>query len=87
MGGSKNLKAIVIKGDKQPPRAGQQGQPARGAQEDCPGRDYGARERDRPRKGGLSVYGTNVLMNMTSNIGGLPVRNAQFTCVWRERAS
>jgi aldehyde:ferredoxin oxidoreductase len=32
-----------------------------------------------PRKGGLSVYGTNVLMNITSNMGGLPTRNSQLT--------
>lgn len=32
-----------------------------------------------PRKGGLSVYGTNVLMNMTNVIGGLPARNCQLT--------
>ena len=32
-----------------------------------------------PRKGGLSVYGTNVLMNMTNVIGGLPTKNSQFT--------
>ncbi|HEY6053330.1 MAG TPA: aldehyde ferredoxin oxidoreductase C-terminal domain-containing protein, partial [Gaiellaceae bacterium] len=31
-----------------------------------------------PRKGGLSVYGTNVLMNMTNVIGGLPAKNSQF---------
>ncbi len=32
-----------------------------------------------PRYGGLSVYGTNVLMNDTNEIGALPTRNAQFT--------
>ena len=32
-----------------------------------------------PRKGGLSVYGTNVLMNMTNNIGALPTKNSQLT--------
>ena len=32
-----------------------------------------------PRKGGLSVYGTNVLMNITSNMGALPTRNSQVT--------
>jgi aldehyde:ferredoxin oxidoreductase len=30
-----------------------------------------------PRKGGLSVYGTNVLTNITNNMGGLPTRNSQ----------
>jgi len=32
-----------------------------------------------PRKGGLSVYGTNVLMNLVNEIGALPTRNAQQT--------
>ena len=32
-----------------------------------------------PRKGGLSVYGTNVLMNMTNVIGAMPTRNTQLT--------
>jgi aldehyde:ferredoxin oxidoreductase len=32
-----------------------------------------------PRKGGLSVFGTNVLMNIVNEVGGLPARNAQAT--------
>jgi aldehyde:ferredoxin oxidoreductase len=32
-----------------------------------------------PRKGGLSVFGTNVLMNIINEIGALPTRNAQAT--------
>jgi aldehyde:ferredoxin oxidoreductase len=32
-----------------------------------------------PRKGGLSVYGTNVLMNITSNMGALPAYNGRVT--------
>ena len=32
-----------------------------------------------PRKGGLSVFGTNVLMNIINEIGGLPTRNGQAT--------
>ena len=32
-----------------------------------------------PRKGGLSVYGTNVLMNITNSIGALPNKNSQKT--------
>ncbi len=32
-----------------------------------------------PKKGGLSVYGTNVLMNITSSIGALGTRNSQLT--------
>jgi aldehyde:ferredoxin oxidoreductase len=32
-----------------------------------------------PKKGGLSVYGTNVLMNVTNRIGALGTRNSQKT--------
>jgi len=32
-----------------------------------------------PKKGGLSVYGTNVLMNVTNRIGALGTRNSQRT--------
>jgi len=32
-----------------------------------------------PKKGGLSVYGTNVLMNITNSIGALGARNSQQT--------
>jgi hypothetical protein len=32
-----------------------------------------------PRKGGLSVYGTNVLMNLVNEIGALPTKNGQLT--------
>jgi aldehyde:ferredoxin oxidoreductase len=84
--GSKNLKAIIIKGDrKNRPR------PAN------PEVDKEARRRaldtimaeeniTSPRKGGLSVYGTNVLMNITNGIGGLPAKNAQLTAFGEENA-
>ena len=32
----------------------------------------------RPRKGGLSVYGTNVLMNISNDMGALPTKNSQL---------
>ena len=32
-----------------------------------------------PRTGGLSVFGTNVLMNIVNEIGALPTRNGQMT--------
>ncbi len=79
VGGSKNLKAIVIKGDK--------------ANQPKPVDRPAFREADRkalagimneevitaPRKGGLSVYGTNVLMNMVNVVGALPAKNSQST--------
>jgi aldehyde:ferredoxin oxidoreductase len=77
--GSKNLKCIVIRGSHENrPR---------------PMNKQGFKEADKralatimdeanvtaPRKGGLSVYGTNVLMNIASNMGALPARNSQVT--------
>ena len=38
-----------------------------------------------PKKGGLSVYGTNVIMNITNKIGALGTRNSQTTA-FGERA-
>lgn len=78
VGGAKNLKAIVI-------RAGLEK-----SQVDDPDRWKQVRRealdviRDEvnitsPRKGGLSVYGTNVLMNVTNRIGALGTRNSQTT--------
>jgi aldehyde:ferredoxin oxidoreductase len=32
-----------------------------------------------PRKGGLSLYGTNVLMNIINEVGALPAKNGQMT--------
>ncbi len=76
VGGSKNLKAIVIKAKKSFPK------PAN--------KDDWKKAHSRalsvimdeanitsPRKGGLSVYGTNVLMNITNTIGALPAMNSQ----------
>jgi aldehyde:ferredoxin oxidoreductase len=34
-----------------------------------------------PKKGGLSLHGTNVLMNITNVMGALPTFNAQHTCI------
>lgn len=78
VGGSKLLKAIVIKAEKHMPHAAD--------------RDAWKTAHDRalktimdeknitaPRKGALSVYGTNVLTNIDNRIGALPARNAQET--------
>ncbi|RLA11354.1 MAG: aldehyde ferredoxin oxidoreductase, partial [Gammaproteobacteria bacterium] len=78
VGGAKNLKAIVI-------RAGVQ--KSRDVDKDAwkqVRREALDAIRDEknitsPRKGGLSVYGTNVLMNTTNTIGALGVRNSQMT--------
>ena len=78
VGGSKQLKAIVIQGKKKK------------SQVDDPDAWKAARRqaldaiRDEtkitsPRKGGLSIYGTNSLMNIASQLGALPTRNSQLT--------
>jgi len=79
VGGSKNLKAVVIKGQhaNRPRPADKEGFDAarkRALQTIMDEANVTA-----PRKGGLSVYGTNVLMNITNNMGALPTKNGQFT--------
>ncbi|MCK4961629.1 MAG: hypothetical protein KAS19_04040, partial [Anaerolineales bacterium] len=77
--GSKNLKAVVVKGVRAD-------RPRPFNAEDF--KEAHARGLDQlmdeavvtsPKKGGLSVYGTNVLMNMINAIGAMPTRNAQST--------
>jgi aldehyde:ferredoxin oxidoreductase len=78
VGGSKNLKAIVMRSAR---KTSEVADP-----------DAWKRVRRRavdsirdpktvtsPKKGGLSVYGTNVLMNAVSNMGALGTRNSQLT--------
>ncbi len=78
VGGSKNLKAIVVRAAKRKSRVGD------------PDAWKAARRRaldairdeaniTSPKKGGLSVYGTNVLMNVTNKIGALGTRNSRTT--------
>jgi aldehyde:ferredoxin oxidoreductase len=79
VGASKNLKAIVFVGDK-----GNQPKPAdRAAFKEADKVTLAAIMDEAnitsPRKGGLSVYGTNVLMNISGSIGGLPAWNSQKT--------
>ena len=78
VGGSKNLKAIVVKSTRQTPK------PADPQAFDQARRKALATIMDEknvtaPRKGGLSVYGTNVLMNISNTMGALPARNSQRT--------
>ncbi|MFB6282216.1 MAG: aldehyde ferredoxin oxidoreductase family protein [Haloferacaceae archaeon] len=75
--GSKGLKAVVVKaGTRMPepadPETFQTGY--RQALEVIRESDVTA-----PNEGGLSVYGTNVLMNITEEMDGLPTRNARYT--------
>ena len=76
--GSKNLKAIVIRGDmKNMP------QPADKALFDQARKQALQKILEsavtKPRQGGLSVYGTNVLMNIANQIGALPTQNGKHT--------
>ncbi len=77
VGGSKNLKAVVIKSKKRMPKPAD-----KDAFKAAHKRALAAiMESDvtAPRKGGLSVYGTNVLMNITNTIGALPTQNSRST--------
>jgi aldehyde:ferredoxin oxidoreductase len=78
VGGSKNLKAIVIRAARAKSRAGD---PERWKAARRTALDAIRDEKNitSPKKGGLSVYGTNVLMNPVSNIGALGTRNSQLT--------
>jgi len=75
--GSKNLKCIVIKGDRK-----NMPKPADSELLDKFNKSALKHIKDpamttAPKVGGLSVYGTEVLMNMVNEIGGLPTRNSQ----------
>jgi len=77
VGGSKNLKAIVFKGDKKnkPKPANKEADKA--ARKKALATIMAEENITSPRKGGLSVYGTNVLMNITNGIGALPAFNSK----------
>jgi aldehyde:ferredoxin oxidoreductase len=79
VGGSKHLKAIVIKGKHvdRPRPVDKPGWAA--AHKRALATIMDEANVTSPRKGGLSVYGTNVLMNIDNNMGGLPTKNAQLT--------
>ena len=78
VGGSKKLKAVVIKAKKDLPKPKD-----KAASKDARSRALAAimdeSRATSPRKGGLSVLGTNSLMNLANVVGALPTRNAQAT--------
>jgi aldehyde:ferredoxin oxidoreductase len=78
VGGSKNLKAVVVKSPKKMPKAVDR-EAWKPAHTRALATIMDEKNITSPRKGALSVYGTNVLMNITSNMGGLPTRNSQLT--------
>ncbi len=79
VGGSKNLKAVVIRGHHadRPRPADKAGFKA--AQKAALALLMDEKYITSPRKGALSVHGTNVLMNMSNAIGAMPTRNSQTT--------
>lgn len=84
--GSKLCKAIVIHGEhKDRPRASDQAA-FKAADKEALAHIMDERVITAPRKGALSVHGTNVLMNMTEATGALPTANSQETAFGPERA-
>ena len=75
--GSKNLKAVVIKSGTKMPKPADSETFKKGYQQAM----QVIQESDvtAPNEGGLSMYGTNVLMNITEEMDGLPTRNAKYT--------
>ncbi|MCU4717293.1 aldehyde ferredoxin oxidoreductase family protein [Halapricum hydrolyticum] len=81
--GSKNLKAVVVKSGTDMPKPADKETFSEGhkrAMEVIRESDVTA-----PNEGGLSVYGTNVLTNLTEEMDGLPTRNGRYTSTSAER--
>jgi aldehyde:ferredoxin oxidoreductase len=78
VGGSKNLKAVVVKAEKKMTKAADR-DAWKAAHTRALATIMDEKNVTSPRKGGLSVYGTNVLMNITNNMGGLPAFNSKVT--------
>ena len=78
VGGSKMLKAVVVKAKKAMPKPANP-EAWKPAHNRALATIMDEKNITSPRKGGLSVYGTNVLMNITSNMGALPTLNGRVT--------
>jgi aldehyde:ferredoxin oxidoreductase len=75
--GSKNLKAVVVKASTDMQKPADQETFREGhkqAMQLIQESDVTA-----PNEGGLSMYGTNVLMNVTEELDGLPTKNGQYS--------
>ncbi|MFP4530933.1 MAG: aldehyde ferredoxin oxidoreductase family protein [Halodesulfurarchaeum sp.] len=81
--GSKNLKAVLVKAKTDMPEPANPEVFGEGTSEAM----SVVQESDvtAPNEGGLSVYGTNVLMNLTEEIDALPTRNGKYTSTRAER--
>jgi len=75
--GNKNLKAVVIKSATDMPKPTDSETFRKGHKQAM----QAIQESDvtAPNEGGLSVYGTNVLMNITEEMSGVPTKNAKYT--------
>jgi aldehyde:ferredoxin oxidoreductase len=75
--GNKNLKAVVVKSGTRMPKPADPETFKEGYQQAV----EVIRESDvtAPNEGGLSLYGTNVLMNITEEMDGLPTKNGKYT--------
>ncbi|MGQ9572905.1 MAG: aldehyde ferredoxin oxidoreductase family protein [Dehalococcoidia bacterium] len=77
VGGSKNLKALVIKAAKKTPKP-KNPDAFKEARKNAL-KAINESPTLAPRKGGLSLLGTNSLMMFTNTMGALPTKNAQLT--------
>jgi len=77
--GSKNLKCVVVRGKHEDRPRPAKKEEFKAADKMALDQIMDERVITAPRKGGLSVYGTNVLMNMMNAIGAMPTKNSQFT--------
>jgi aldehyde:ferredoxin oxidoreductase len=76
--GSKNLKCVVIKGDRKNMPKPADLEAFKAANDDCLTKINDCPTTN-PKSGDLHLYGTNVLAHMVNEIGAYPVRNAQTT--------
>ncbi|MFP4625287.1 MAG: aldehyde ferredoxin oxidoreductase family protein [Natronomonas sp.] len=82
--GSKNLKAVVVKSTTKMPKPADPETFQTGHKQAM--ELIQESEVTGPNEGGLSVYGTNVLMNATEEMSGLPTRNGRYTSTGDEAA-
>jgi aldehyde:ferredoxin oxidoreductase len=75
--GDKNLKAILIKSTTKMPKPADPETFKEGHQQAM--QVIRESEVTAPNEGGLSLYGTNVLMNPTNEMDGLPTKNGKYT--------
>jgi aldehyde:ferredoxin oxidoreductase len=75
--GNKNLKAVIVKSTTKMPKPEDKETFMEGHQQAM--QVIQESEVTAPNEGGLSVYGTNVLMNTTEEMDGHPTKNGQYT--------